>query len=331
MTNPDSVHPFSKLDPSYVADAVESCGYITDGRIFALNSYENRVYQIGIEESEPLIGKFYRPDRWTKAQIQEEHDFCFELLEDELPVVAPLVNNDNESIFEHGDFMFSLFPRKGGRAPELDNPDNLVVLGRFLARIHNVGATKPFMHRPEITAQNYGHDSVAFVSASFMPGHLQEAYDTLTRDLLDYIDQVFAESQHIARLRVHGDCHIGNMLWRDDAPHFIDFDDCRTAPAIQDLFMLLSGSREEQRTQMVDILDGYQEFADFDKKELCLIESFRTLRMLHFSAWLARRWDDPAFPMGFPWFNTSRYWEEHILSLREQLAELHEPTIEIIN
>jgi Ser/Thr protein kinase RdoA (MazF antagonist) len=331
MTNPDSVHPFSRLDPSYVADAVESCGYITDGRIFALNSYENRVYQIGIEESEPLIGKFYRPDRWTKAQIQEEHDFCFELCEDELPVVAPLVNKAKESIFEYGDFMFSLFPRKGGRAPELDNPDNLVVLGRFLARIHNVGAAKPFIHRPEITPQNYGHESVAYVSASFIPGHLQEAYDTLTRDLLGYIDQVFADSHNIKRLRVHGDCHIGNMLWRDDAPHFIDFDDCRTAPAIQDLFMLLSGSREEQRSQMVDILDGYQEFADFDKKELRLIESFRTLRMLHFSAWLARRWDDPAFPMGFPWFNTSRYWEEHILTLREQLAELHEPTIEIIN
>ena len=329
MASSPDLHPFATLEPSFILQAIESNGYICDGRIMPLNSYENRVYQIGIEDSDPIIAKFYRPDRWSNEQIQEEHDYCFELVMAELPVVAPLRNENEQSIFTFGDFRFSLFPRKGGRAPELDNEDNLFVLGRFLGRMHLISASKQFVHRPTINSKTYGHDSVEFISDNFIPGELKEAYDSLTTDLLHRINTKIDELQGVNYLRAHGDCHIGNMLWRDDAPHFIDFDDCRMAPAVQDVWMLLSGSREEQRTQLINILDGYNEFADFDMRELHLIAVLRTLRMLHFSAWLARRWDDPAFPLGFPWFNTSQYWEGHVLSLREQLFELQEPPIEI--
>ena len=300
-----------------------------DGRVLTLNSYENRVFQIGIEDRDPIIAKFYRPNRWTTEQIQEEHDFCFELADAELPVVAPLRNADGETIFNFGEFRLSLFPRKGGRAPELDNQDNLYVLGRFLGRMHLIGASEPFKLRPAIDSKTYGHESVTYISEKFIPAELKQAYQSLTKDLLQRIDSIIAEVDSVQVIRVHGDCHIGNMLWRDDAPHFIDFDDCRMAPAVQDIWMLLSGNRDEQRSQLIDILDGYNEFGEFNMSELNLIAVMRTLRMLYFSAWLARRWDDPAFPHGFPWFNTSQYWENHVLSLREQLFELQEPAIEI--
>lgn len=327
-SSPDP-HPFSSLEPNFILRAIEGVGYVCDGRVLALNSYENRVYQIGLEDNDPIIAKFYRPGRWTTDQIQEEHDFCFELTAAELPVVAPLRDSHGGSIFEFEDFRFSLFPRKGGRAPELDNRDNLYVLGRFLGRMHLIGASAQFAYRPAIDSKTYGHDSVAYISEQFIPVELKSAYDSLTNDLLQRIDTIIAESRGMQPIRVHGDCHIGNMLWRDEAPHFIDFDDCRTAPAVQDIWMLLSGSRDEQRGQLIEILDGYNEFGDFNMGELNLVAVLRTLRMLHFSAWLARRWDDPAFPLGFPWFNTSQYWENHVLSLREQLFELQEPAIEI--
>ena len=211
----------------------------------------------------------------------------------------------------------------------MDNQNNLYILGRFLGRMHLVGASSTFQYRPTIDSKTYGHDSVRFISEHFIPTELRSAYDSLTHDLLQRIDSIVAELNGILAIRVHGDCHIGNMLWRDDAPHFIDFDDCRIAPAVQDIWMLLSGNRDEQRGQLVEILDGYNEFAEFNLSELRLIAVLRTLRILHFSAWLARRWDDPAFPLGFPWFNTSQYWENHVLSLREQLFELQEPAIEI--
>ncbi len=328
MSSPDT-HPFSSLEPNFILQAIESSGYACDGRVLTLNSYENRVYQVGIEDGDPLIAKFYRPNRWTTEQIQEEHDFCFELADAELPVVAPLRNADGETIFNFGEFRLSLFPRKGGRAPELDNQDNLYVLGRFLGRMHLIGASEPFKFRPSIDSKTYGHDSVTYISEYFIPAELKQAYQSLTKDLLQRIDSIIAEMDSVRVIRVHGDCHIGNMLWRDDAPHFIDFDDCRMAPAVQDIWMLLSGSRDEQRSQLIDILDGYNEFGEFNPNELSLIAVLRTLRMLHFSAWLARRWDDPAFPHGFPWFNTSQYWESHVLNLREQLFELQEPAIEI--
>ena len=327
MSELNLLHPFESLTPSFILDAVDNIGFSSDGRVTILNSYENRVYQIGIEDRDPVIAKFYRPQRWSNQQILEEHQFCYELEESELPVVCPLKNEDGESLFEFGEFRFSLYPRKGGRAPELDNYDNLQVLGRFLGRIHQVGATNPFKYRPSIDSQTYGHESVKYICENFMPNELLNAYETLTSDILKLIDSTLDDENELLFIRTHGDCHIGNMLWRDDLPHFIDFDDSRMAPAIQDIWMLLSGDRSEQQLQMIEILEGYNEFADFNINELRMIEILRTLRMIYFAAWIARRWDDPAFPLGFPWFNTPRYWEEHILSLREQLAELQEPPL----
>lgn len=319
MSELDKSHPFDSLQPEFILDAIDSIGFETDGRVTALNSYENRVYQIGIEDNEPIIAKFYRPHRWSNEQIQEEHNFCYELVDAELPVVAPIQNEHKVSLFGYNNFRFSLYPRKGGRAPELDNLDNLVILGRFLGRIHLIGASKAFKYRPTINSQTYGHESVAFIKESFIPPDLYNQYESITDQLLDLIDTTIGETKNINLIRVHGDCHIGNMLWRDELPHFIDFDDSRMAPAVQDIWMLLSGDQREQQIQLREILEGYYEFADFDTQELKLIESLRTLRMLHFSAWLAKRWDDPAFPLGFPWFNTKKYWENHLLELNDQL------------
>lgn len=322
-----NTHPFSTLTPDFIMDAIEAQGYLCDGRNLALNSYENRVYQIGIEDGQPIIAKFYRPDRWSDDQILEEHALCYEMVEQELPVVAPLLNSDNQSLFEYNGFRISLFERKGGHAPELDYKDNLTVLGRLLARMHLIGARENFTHRPTITLQNFGYESVSFISQNFIPRELQTAYDTLAEDLLKQLNQVICQTSNINFLRVHGDCHAGNMLWRDDNPHFVDFDDARMAPSIQDIWMLLSGDREQQGIQLSKILDGYEQFREFNLTECHLIEVFRTLRILYYSAWLARRWDDPAFPHSFPWFNSTRYWEDHILELREQFSALHEPAI----
>ena len=324
---PNDSHPFSSLTPDFIIDAVESQGWLCDGRILALNSYENRVYQIGIEDGEPLIAKFYRPGRWSDAQILEEHDFCFELVEQELPVVPPLRNPQGRSLHPYGGQRFSLFKRQGGRAPELDHEDNLSIIGRLLARIHRVGERFPFRHRPRIDLQRFAIDSFELISAEFMPAELKPAYDSLARDLLAVMEQRFDDCRSVRYLRVHGDCHAGNLLWRDTGPHFVDFDDTRMAPAMQDLWMLLSGEPEQQQQQLGRIVEAYRQFRDFDPRELQLIEVLRTLRIMHYSAWLARRWQDPAFPRSFPWFNTVRYWEEHILELREQLAALQQPPL----
>ena len=323
MSQP-TLHPFDTLSPDVLLDAVESLGYVTDGRLLALNSYENRVWQVGLEDQTPIIAKFYRPQRWSPAQILEEHAFSFELEEHELPVVAPLRNEAGESLFQHGDFRFALYPRKGGHAPELANPDHLLILGRFLGRLHNIGAIRPFEHRPALTSQEFGHEAVAYVSEHFVPMDLKTSFDSLTRDLLQALDAVIASVGPVSMLRVHGDCHVGNVLWRDNAPHFIDLDDARMAPAVQDIWMLLSGERDQQARQLAEILEGYSEFRDFQNIELRLIDALRTLRMLHFSAWIARRWSDPAFPKAFPWFDSPRYWGEQILTLRNQMAELNE-------
>ncbi|MDC9719550.1 MAG: serine/threonine protein kinase [Gammaproteobacteria bacterium] len=324
-------HPFSVLTPSYIMDAVESQGYICDGRISALNSYENRVYQVGLEDqTAPVIAKFYRPQRWTDAQIHEEHQFSLALSEYELPVVPPLINGQGKSLLSYEEFSFALFERKGGHGPELDDLDNLYTMGRLLGRIHALGAVEAYKYRPIIDPQTFGHDSVNFVSKNFIPRELKSAYDSLTADLLVRIDTAFAQAKGVSYIRVHGDCHGGNLLWRDDAPHIVDFDDSRMAPAIQDIWMLLSGERDRQRLQLSEIIEGYNEFYDFNPQELMLIEPLRTLRMLYYAAWLARRWQDPAFPHSFSWFNTERYWGEHILELREQLSALSEPVLELI-
>lgn len=337
LPDQNSSHPFAALAPERILDAVErqlaDQGLLCDGRILALNSYENRVYQIGIEGQQPLIAKFYRPDRWTTAQILEEHAFSFELGEDEFPVVTPVIYDGNslfEETIDNQSFQFSLFPRKGGRAPEFDNLDHLLIMGRWLARLHNIGAVRPFVERPTLDLSSYGTDSVAFITENFIPSSLKIAYATLTRDLLQLLQEKYQQQKTIKFIRTHNDCHAGNVLWRDDLPHFVDFDDARMAPAIQDLWMLLSGDRHEQTTQLAEILEGYQEFRELDLRELHWIEMLRTLRMMHYSAWLARRWDDPAFPMHFPWFNTERYWGQHILELREQLSALQEAPLRIV-
>jgi len=322
-------HPYELLTPDVVLDAIESCGYLSDARILALNSYENRVYQVGIEGESPLIAKFYRPERWTNEQILEEHRFTQALKDLEISVVPPLVDDASNSLRTYQGFRFALYPRQGGHAPNLDDMDALLSLGRTLGRIHALGKAHTFKHRPELNLQTFARDSYDFLLAGdFIPNSLRESYRTLGADLLVRCAAVFDRIQYQS-IRLHGDCHPGNILWRDEVPHFVDFDDARNGPAIQDVWMLLSGEREQQTMQLSEILDGYREFCDFDLAELGLIEALRTLRIMHYSAWLARRWTDPAFPHHFPWFNTERYWGEHILELREQLAALQEPPLVI--
>lgn len=323
-------HPFEQVTPSFVMDAVESKGYDCDHRVLALNSYENRVYQVGIEDAAPLIAKFYRPQRWSDAQIEEEHAFAFELVEQELPIVVPLRDAAGASLFHYQGFRFALFPRRGGHAPEFDNRDNLRIMGRLLARLHAIGAVHPFAARPRLDVQTFGRDSITLISNQFIPAGHRATYDTLTGELLAGLEQRFAQVPDLTWLRCHGDCHPGNILWRDDAPQMVDLDDARMAPAVQDIWMMLSGDREQQTTQLGRILDGYHEFNDFDPRERLLIEPLRSLRILHHTAWLARRWDDPSFPHHFPWFNTPRYWDEHILALREQIAALQEPALPLL-
>ncbi len=322
-----TAHPYEALSPDLVLDAVESSGYLSDMRILALNSYENRVYQVGMDEGPPLIAKFYRPERWSDAQIQEEHDFTRDLLDLEVSVVPPTPDADGHTLREYQGFRFALYPRQGGHAPNLDDFDQLLTLGRVLGRIHALGQARPFTERPTLDVQSFAVDSYEFLlNESFIPESLRPSYETLGADLIKRLERIFADAEYTP-IRLHGDCHPGNILWRDDAPHFVDFDDARNGPAIQDLWMLLSGDREQQTAQISEIVEGYQEFCDFNYAELNLIEALRSLRIMNYSAWLARRWQDPAFPKSFPWFNTERYWGEHILELREQLAALDEPPL----
>jgi Ser/Thr protein kinase RdoA (MazF antagonist) len=326
MTELSTTHPYERLTPELVIEAVESQGYLTDARLLALNSYENRVYQVGIEEGTPIIAKFYRPQRWSLAQLEEEHSFTFELEAADISVVAPIRNEQDESLHAFGGFQFALFPRRGGHPPELDNFDDLLVLGRTMGRMHAVGRATAFKTRIELTAQRMAVESYQFLSESFLPIELRTAYVTLAEDLISRIDACY---QPTNQLRVHGDCHIGNILWRDETAHFVDLDDCSTAPAVQDLWMFLSGSRVHQTRQLDELLAGYNEFCDFNGAELGWIEALRTMRIMHYAAWLGRRWSDPAFPHSFPWFNDNRYWSDHILELREQLAVFDQPPLQL--
>jgi Ser/Thr protein kinase RdoA (MazF antagonist) len=325
--------PYAALGPDVVLDAVESLGYLSDARIYPLNSYENRVYQVGIDESEPLIAKFYRPHRWTDEQIEEEHRFSLQLAELDIPVVPPL-SLEGRTLFRYEvdgySYRFALYPRKGGQAPELDNDDNLYTLGKHIGRIHNLGKEASFETRPTLDIETFGNNSREFLlSRDFIPPSLTESYATLTAHLLDKCATLFHQIE-FKNIRLHGDCHPGNILWRDDAPNFVDLDDSRNGPAVQDIWMLLSGDRVRQTQQLGHFLDGYEEFCDFSRAELSLIEGLRSLRLMHYAAWLARRWQDPAFPQAFPWFNTERYWAEHILELREQMAALDEPPLQAL-
>lgn len=323
-------HPYDRLGPDMVIDAVESAGYLSDARLLALNSYENRVYQVGIEDGIPLIAKFYRPERWSDAQILEEHRFSLELEDAEISVVAPMVDTDGKTLHEFEGFRFALFPRRGGHSPELDNFDNLLVLGRTLGRIHAVGKAASFQNRREISVQHMLADSREFLLEGFIPSSLVPAYSTLTRDLLQGVSEIYAEVSASDVIRIHGDCHVGNILWRDNTAHFVDLDDCCTAPAMQDLWMFLSGDRPYRQLQLSELVEGYSEFCDFDPRQLRWLEALRTMRLTWYAAWLARRWNDPAFPRSFTWFNTERYWADHILELREQMSALQEEPLQLL-
>ena len=323
-------HPYDRLNPDMIIDAVESIGYLSDARLLALNSYENRVYQVGIEDAQPIIAKFYRPGRWSEAQIKEEHAFSLELAEAEISVVPPMVDAQGSTLHSYDDFQFALFARRGGYPPELDNLDNLLVLGRTLGRIHAIGRTQPFAHRQAISVQRMLRDSRKFLLDDFIPNDLIDAYASLTSDLDTLTSDVMAEVGEDDLIRVHGDCHVGNILWRDDTAHFVDFDDCCSAPAIQDLWMFLNGERHDRQLQLSELIEGYSEFCDFDPRQIRWVEALRTLRLVHYAAWLARRWEDPAFPRSFTWFNSERYWADHILELREQMSALHEEPLQLI-
>ncbi|MBN9422688.1 MAG: serine/threonine protein kinase [Candidatus Accumulibacter sp.] len=319
--------PFASLTPDTLLGALEGVGLRPDGRLLALNSFENRVYQVFMDEGAPLVVKFYRAGRWTDAAIGEEHDFVRELVEREIPVVAPLVI-DGRTLHRHADLRFAVFPRQGGRAPEFDRLETLEWMGRFIGRIHAIGALKPFAARPVLGIHTFGEEPRDFLRAGdFLPPELADVYFGVVDQALDGVRRCFDRAGKVATLRLHGDCHAGNVLWTDAGPHFVDFDDARMGPAVQDLWMLLSGERGEQVRQFAEVLAGYEDFCDFDTRELHLVEALRTLRLIHYAGWLARRWDDPAFPAAFPWFNTQRYWQDRILELREQIALMDEPPL----
>ena len=320
-------HSFSGLSPDTVLDALQSLGLYGDGRLLALNSYENRVYQVGMEDTAPVIVKFYRPGRWTDAAILEEHQFVDELYAQEIPVV-PATRIADHTLHTHEGYRFSVFPRQGGRAPELDRDETLEQTGRLMGRIHAVGASAAYQHRPILDAASFGDEPRAWLLTNdFIPPDLLESWSSVTAQALAGVRHCYERAGDLRLLRLHGDCHGGNVLWTDDGPHFVDFDDSRSGPAVQDLWMLLSGERQDRSAQLATLLAGYEDFFEFNPRELHLIEALRTLRLLHYSAWLARRWDDPAFPAAFPWFNTVRYWQDRILELREQVALMDEPPL----
>ena len=318
-------HPYSRLTPDVVLDGVAAAGLRPDGRLLSLNSYENRVYQVWLEDDTVVVAKFYRPDRWSEAQIDEEHAFAHELEEREIPVVAPTHS------LRFADFRVAIYPRRGGRTPELGDDKTLEWIGRFIGRIHAVGATRPFKLRESLTPKTFGHDARAFVLGThFIPADLSDSWKAVTAQALAGVERSYANAGGALRaIRLHGDCHVGNILWTGDGPHFVDLDDARMGPALQDLWMLLSGDRAAMSRQLHHVMAGYEEFADFDRRELNLLEALRTLRLIHYSAWIARRWDDPAFPAAFPWFNTQRYWQDRILELREQIALMEEEPLAV--
>ncbi len=330
MKNPaDSAStPYEGLTPDVVLTAIESFGAQPNGSLLALNSYENRVYQVGLEGGNFLVAKFYRPHRWLDAAILEEHTFTLELAAADIPVVAPLLDSSGASLHRYAEFRFALFPRRGGRAPELDDADSLRWLGRVLGRLHTVGASKRFEHRPRLSIERFGDEPFSFLQQhDIIAAEVRHNYvDACTR-VLQRVRELLDAFGPLPTIRLHGDCHPGNILWTERGPHFVDLDDCLSGPPVQDLWMLLSGDRFDMERQLNELLSGYTEFADFDPFALHWVESLRALRMIHYSGWLARRWQDPAFPTHFPWFGTPRYWEEQMISLREQLERLDEPPL----
>ncbi len=320
-----ALHPYDRLTPDVIVDAVELAGFLCDGRVLALGSYENRVYQVGVEGAEPVVVKFYRPGRWSDESILEEHAFALELAGEEIPVIAPSQvvqegSDTSSTLLRHAGFRYAIYPRRGGQWPELGTEEHRQWMGRFLGRIHMVGARRSFEHRPRFSVEAMGRGSAeSLLESDFIPEYIAHRYERVAGELVELVEARFEAVGPVRFLRLHGDCHRNNVLWTDQGPHFVDLDDCMTGPAIQDLWMLLAGSKEEIRTQLDDLLEGYSQFAEFDAREAALIEPLRALRMMHYTAWLARRWEDPAFPLAFPWFGEARYWERHVGELEEQV------------
>jgi len=318
---------FSLLTPDLIIDGLESAGFSVASGLLALNSYENRVYQFHDNNNRRFVTKFYRPQRWSKDTILEEHQFALELEEHELPIVAPLVIN-GKSLFEYADYWFAVFPCRGGRIFEVDNLEQLEWMGRFLGRIHAVSATKTFQHRATVSSDEMLIQAKSLIiESNFVPQSLHTAFFTVLDQVIDIAAQQYQPNNII---RLHGDCHAGNILWTDVGPHFVDLDDCKMGPAIQDLWMMLSGDRQQQLLQLDTLLTGYEEFFSFEPQQLNLIESLRTMRVVNYMAWLCKRWQDPAFPRNFPWFNSEKYWEQQILMLKEQFSALQEAPLSLV-
>jgi Ser/Thr protein kinase RdoA (MazF antagonist) len=325
-----SRHPYDALTPDIILDAMEDAGFVVNGRLFALNSYENRVYQIGLEGSSPVITKFYRPGRWSESQIREEHDFTRQLVEADIPVVAPMELPGGDTLGRGGEFLFAVFPQRGGQAPDTSVTDTLYRLGQWLGQLHNQGDTKAFQERPTLDLIGGMTANADFlVQENWVPADLRAAWDSLLPDLIEHCQRRMEDAGETHYLRIHGDCHAGNILCREEQMLFVDLDDCRTGPAIQDLWLLLNGDDVERGKQFGELLEGYEMFRDFNRRERHLIEPLRCYRQISHCAWLARRWDDPAFPRFFPWFAQPRFWSDQILSLREQLSALQSPSISI--
>ena len=332
--------PYAGLEPAVVLDALNAAGFAPDGRLLQLNSYENRVYQATLEDGRVVVAKFYRPGRWTDAQIAEEHAFALELSSAEIPVVPPLELTVGESVaidaacatlgrYEPAagqSFRFCVSERRAGRAPELEQAETLAWTGRLLARLHAVGRREPFSHRRTMDIATFGRrPRQRLMDAGFVDPEIDRAWIAASEAALDEVERAFERHGAPRLLRLHGDCHAGNVLWREDSgPHFVDLDDCCMGPAIQDLWMLLPGERSAVEAALHHLLDGYRDFQDFDDRELLLIEPLRTLRMIHHSAWLAERWRDPAFPIAFPWFASPAYWNQQTIDLREQIDRMQD-------
>ncbi|MDH3615326.1 MAG: serine/threonine protein kinase [Gammaproteobacteria bacterium] len=328
MTGDAAALAFADLHPDDILATLDDMGFECDGRFLALNSYENRVYQVGIEGGRPVVAKFYRPLRWSDEAILEEHEFAVDLANQEIPVVPPLLLGGT-TLHHAGYYRLAVYPCHGGRAPDLDNYDLQTQLGRLVARIHLEGATRRFKHRPSIDIYSYGVESLEYLlDNDFIPEDNRDAYESVAELVLDGVEACFERSGHVREIRLHGDFHPGNVLVAGDQLHIVDLDDARHGPAIQDLWMFLSGDRDEQTPQLAALLEGYQSFRPFDARELHLLEALRSLRIMHYAAWLARRWEDPAFKAAFPWFDSRRYWDDHVLALREQVALMQEPALE---